>query len=132
MAAGQIKTGIEEVNPRHALDVARLEAYVRTVLEEFSGSLRVRQFGDHRVRCRFLQNVGRRIRRVQNDERLFLAVFGNGHDETLFGFLDGSAFLVMNFQSDIMIIGSCLSLVAACGMEPSGSSIRPSALKQVL
>lgn len=40
----QIRTGIQEVDPRHALDVARLEAYVRNHLEGFDGALRVRQF----------------------------------------------------------------------------------------
>ena len=40
----QIRTGIQEVDPRHALDVARLEAYVRSHLEGFDGALRVHQF----------------------------------------------------------------------------------------
>jgi len=44
MAAPQIKTGIQEVDPRHALDVERLEEYVRAEIEEFAGKLRVRQF----------------------------------------------------------------------------------------
>ncbi len=40
----QIRTGIQEVDPRHRLDVDRLEAYVRERLEGFEGPLRVRQF----------------------------------------------------------------------------------------
>jgi len=40
----QIRTGIQEVDPRHALDVARLEDWLRTRLEGFAGRLRVRQF----------------------------------------------------------------------------------------
>ena len=40
----QIRTGIQAVDPRHALDVGRLEAYVRTRLDDFDGSLHVRQF----------------------------------------------------------------------------------------
>ncbi len=40
----QIRTGIQEVDPRHALDVAKLEEYVRAHLEEFEGVLAVRQF----------------------------------------------------------------------------------------
>jgi len=44
MAAAQIKTGIQEVDPRHALDVPRLEDYVRTKLDEYDGTLTVRQF----------------------------------------------------------------------------------------
>jgi aminoglycoside phosphotransferase (APT) family kinase protein len=40
----QIQTGIREVDPRHALDVARLEEYVRGLLDDFEGSLQVRQF----------------------------------------------------------------------------------------
>ena len=40
----QIRTGIQEVDPRHQLDVARLEAWVREHVEGFSGSLQVRQF----------------------------------------------------------------------------------------
>ena len=39
-----LRTGIEEVDPRHALDVARLEARLRSELAEFDGSLEVRQF----------------------------------------------------------------------------------------
>ena len=40
----EIRTGIQEVDPRHALDVARLEAHLRTHLDGFEGPLRVRQF----------------------------------------------------------------------------------------
>jgi len=40
----QIRTGIQEVDPRHQLDVARLEEYVRANLDEFDGTLAVRQF----------------------------------------------------------------------------------------
>ncbi|MAG33102.1 MAG: phosphotransferase family protein [Deltaproteobacteria bacterium] len=39
-----IETGIQEVDPRHELDVARLEEYVRSHVEEFDGALCVRQF----------------------------------------------------------------------------------------
>ncbi|MGB0620521.1 MAG: phosphotransferase family protein [Myxococcota bacterium] len=39
-----LRTGIEEVDPRHALDVPRLEACLRAELEEFEGTLDVRQF----------------------------------------------------------------------------------------
>ena len=38
----QIRTSIQEVDPRHALDVARLEAYVRAQLEGVDGSLQIR------------------------------------------------------------------------------------------
>jgi len=40
----RIQTGIQEVDPRHALEVPRLEAYLREELEGFQGPLRVRQF----------------------------------------------------------------------------------------
>jgi aminoglycoside phosphotransferase (APT) family kinase protein len=40
----QIKTGIKEVDPRHRLDVARLERFVHAHLEDFDGALRVAQF----------------------------------------------------------------------------------------
>lgn len=40
----EIRTGIQEVDPRHRLDVARLEAHLRTRLEGFDGDLVVRQF----------------------------------------------------------------------------------------
>lgn len=40
----QIQTGIQEVDPRHQLDVASLERYVRDALDEFDGVLTVRQF----------------------------------------------------------------------------------------
>jgi aminoglycoside phosphotransferase (APT) family kinase protein len=40
----RIATGIQDVDPRHALDVPRLEAYVAAQLDEFGGGLRVRQF----------------------------------------------------------------------------------------
>lgn len=40
----EIRTGIQEVDPRHRLDVDRLEAYLRDHLEGFAGTLRVRQF----------------------------------------------------------------------------------------
>ena len=39
-----IETGIQEVDPRHRLDVAKLEAYVRAAVDEFDGRLVVRQF----------------------------------------------------------------------------------------
>jgi aminoglycoside phosphotransferase (APT) family kinase protein len=39
-----IQTGIQEVDPRHALDVAKLEEYVRAQIVEFDGQLAVRQF----------------------------------------------------------------------------------------
>ena len=39
-----IETGIQEVDPRHQLDVPRLEAFAREHLEGFEGILRVRQF----------------------------------------------------------------------------------------
>jgi aminoglycoside phosphotransferase (APT) family kinase protein len=40
----QIETGIKEVDPRHQLDVARLERFVDENLEDFDGVLRVAQF----------------------------------------------------------------------------------------
>lgn len=40
----QIQTGIQEVDPRHRLDVATLEQYVRAHLDEFDGVFTVRQF----------------------------------------------------------------------------------------
>lgn len=40
----RIETGIEEVDPRHRLQVGSLEAALRSRLEDFKGSLRVRQF----------------------------------------------------------------------------------------
>ena len=40
----QIQTGIQEVDPRHALDVARLEDCLASKLDGFAGPLRVRQF----------------------------------------------------------------------------------------
>lgn len=40
----QIRTGIQEVDARHRLDVGRLEAYLREGIEGFAGPLRVRQF----------------------------------------------------------------------------------------
>jgi aminoglycoside phosphotransferase (APT) family kinase protein len=40
----QIRTGIQEVDPRHRLEVDRLEAWVREHVEGFAGPLRVRQF----------------------------------------------------------------------------------------
>ncbi len=40
----QIRPGIEDVDPRHALDRAKLEEYVRAHLDEFDGVLSVRQF----------------------------------------------------------------------------------------
>jgi aminoglycoside phosphotransferase (APT) family kinase protein len=40
----KIETGIQEVDPRHRLDVDALESYLRTHLEDFEGVLRVRQF----------------------------------------------------------------------------------------
>lgn len=39
-----IRTGIQEVDPRHRLDVARLETWMRANVEPFEGPLRVRQF----------------------------------------------------------------------------------------
>ena len=39
-----IRTGIQDVDPRHALDVRRLESFVRSSIPEFDGSLVVRQF----------------------------------------------------------------------------------------
>ncbi|MCR9096175.1 MAG: phosphotransferase [bacterium] len=39
-----LRTGIEDVDPRHALDVARLEDRLREELDEFDGTLEVRQF----------------------------------------------------------------------------------------
>jgi len=40
----QIATGIKDVDSRHALDIARLEKYVVTNLDDFDGALEVRQF----------------------------------------------------------------------------------------
>lgn len=40
----EIRTGIQEVDPRHRLDVARLEAWMRAHVDDFDGALRVRQF----------------------------------------------------------------------------------------
>lgn len=40
----QIQTGIQEVDPRHRLDVDRLAAYLQGRLEDLTGTLRVRQF----------------------------------------------------------------------------------------
>jgi aminoglycoside phosphotransferase (APT) family kinase protein len=40
----QIETGIKEVDPRHQLDVARLERFVGEHLQDFEGRLRVAQF----------------------------------------------------------------------------------------
>ncbi len=39
-----IRTGIQEVDPRHALDVDRLEAWLREALGGLAGRLQVRQF----------------------------------------------------------------------------------------
>ena len=35
--AAQIRTGIQDVDPRHELDVPKLEAYVRRQIAEFDG-----------------------------------------------------------------------------------------------
>lgn len=43
-APATIATGIQEVDPRHRLDVRRLEDYVRASIDEFDGALTVRQF----------------------------------------------------------------------------------------
>jgi aminoglycoside phosphotransferase (APT) family kinase protein len=40
----RIETGIKEVDPRHQLDVARLEKFVDEHLDDFEGALRVKQF----------------------------------------------------------------------------------------
>ena len=40
----KIKTGIQEVDPQHQLDVPRLEEFVREALDDFEGRLVVRQF----------------------------------------------------------------------------------------
>ena len=40
----EIKTGIQEVDPRHKLDVDALEGYLKAQLDDFSGTLEVRQF----------------------------------------------------------------------------------------
>lgn len=40
----RIQTGLQDVDPRHALDVPKLAAWVRDQLEEFEGELTVRQF----------------------------------------------------------------------------------------
>ena len=42
--AAQIRTGIQDVDPRHELDVPKLAAYVRRQIAEFDGKLVVRQF----------------------------------------------------------------------------------------
>jgi len=58
--APQIRTGIQEVDPRHALDVARLEEYVRSQIEEFDGSLAVRQFMGGQSNPTYLLSDGER------------------------------------------------------------------------
>ncbi len=55
-----IQTGIQEVDPRHALDVARLEEYARAELAEFDGSLRVRQFVGGQSNPTYLLSDGER------------------------------------------------------------------------
>lgn len=40
----RIETGIKDIDPRHRLDVARLERYVSEHLDDFDGKLLVRQF----------------------------------------------------------------------------------------
>ncbi len=57
--APQIRTGIQEVDPRHALDVGRLEAWVRSRLDEFDGSLRVQQFVGGQSNPTYLLSDGR-------------------------------------------------------------------------
>jgi len=44
LATQTIRTGIEDVDPRHALSVPRLEEYLREHLDEFDGALSVKQF----------------------------------------------------------------------------------------
>ncbi len=57
--APQIRTGIQAVDPRHALDVARLEAWVRDRLDEFDGTLEVRQFVGGQSNPTYLLSDGR-------------------------------------------------------------------------
>lgn len=54
-----IQTGIQEVDPRHALDVGRLEDYVRSQLDEFEGPLRVKQFVGGQSNPTYLLSDGR-------------------------------------------------------------------------
>lgn len=39
-----IESGIQEVDPKHELDIPKLEGFVRAHIDEFDGALRVRQF----------------------------------------------------------------------------------------
>lgn len=54
-----LETGIQEVDPRHALDVGRLEAWVRRAIDEFEGSLTVRQFVGGQSNPTYLLSDGR-------------------------------------------------------------------------
>lgn len=56
----EIRTGIQEVDPRHRLDVERLEAHLRGKLEGFDGALAVRQFVGGQSNPTYHLSVGRR------------------------------------------------------------------------
>jgi len=56
----QIQTGIQEVDPRHRLDVDRLETFLRGRLEDFDGSLSVRQFAGGQSNPTYHLSDGRR------------------------------------------------------------------------
>jgi aminoglycoside phosphotransferase (APT) family kinase protein len=58
--APQIQTGIQDVDPRHELDVPRLEAWLRDRLREFDGTLTVRQFVGGQSNPTYLLSDGRR------------------------------------------------------------------------
>ena len=55
-----LQTGIQEVDPRHQLDVAQLEEYVRSQLDDFDGKLVVRQFVGGQSNPTYLLSDGER------------------------------------------------------------------------
>lgn len=58
--APRIETGLQAVDPRHALDEARLEEWLRATLDEFDGRLAVRQFKGGQSNPTYLLSDGTR------------------------------------------------------------------------
>lgn len=110
-AAARIRTGIQEVDPRHRLDVARLEAFVADVLEDFDGRLTVRQFVGGQSNPTYLLSDGKRewVLRRKPPGRLVSSAHATDREYRVLRALGGTGFPVPRarvYCDDESVIGT--------------------------
>ena len=106
-----IQTGIQEVDPGHQLDVAKLESFVASHIEEFAGKLAVRQFVGGQSNPTYLLSDGQRewVLRRKPPGQLVSSAHATDREFRILSALGKTSFPVPRarmYCDDVSVIGS--------------------------